>query len=324
MRVFTCPSCGGRLFFENLACACGAAVAYDPDREAFATDAATCANRDVIGCNWKADDAGSGFCRSCDMTTVVPDTFRAGNRDLWAEAEAAKRWVLAQLARWGWFGPGDGGARPEFHLLSEETSAGAAPVTMGHEDGLVTINVAEADPARIVALRQQLGERLRTMTGHFRHEIAHFLFERLAADPGFADRFRDTFGDERQDYGAALAAHYQSGPPADWQVGHVTPYAASHPHEDWAECVAHLLHLTDIADSFVAAGLGAEAVPGADYDPYREADAERLVTLGAELGIALNHVNRAMGLGDIYPFVLTPSIRVKLGFAHAALRGAGG
>ena len=122
------------------------------------------------------------------------------------------------------------------------------------------------------------------------------------------------FGDETADYGAALEKHYRDGPPADWNARHVTPYASSHPHEDWAETFAHLLHLTDITDSYVAAGLQAPGLPGTGYDAYRETDTERLVTIGAGLGIALNHVNRSMGLQDVYPFVLTPVIREKLAF----------
>ncbi|MCB1461162.1 MAG: putative zinc-binding metallopeptidase [Nitratireductor sp.] len=52
------------------------------------------------------------------------------------------------------------------------------------------------------------------------------------------------------------------------------------------------------------------------HDADEERDAESLITVGASLGIALNHINRSMGLQDIYPFVLTPVIREKLSFAH--------
>jgi len=39
-------------------------------------------------------------------------------------------------------------------------------------------------------------------------------------------------------------------------------------------------------------------------------------TSAVELGVAVNHVNRAMGLHDVYPFVLTAAVREKLAFAH--------
>ena len=316
MRLYHCPECGAQLPFDSLSCLCGTAVAYDVDRDQLAPLDAGCANRQEIGCNW-VSDGGAGFCRSCAMTAVIPDTFHGENRDLWAEAERAKRWVLANLARWGWFRSSDDGPRPVFHLLAEETRRGTVPVTMGHADGVVTINVTEADEAERTQRRSALGERLRTMVGHYRHELGHFFFlERFGPQFGFTDRFRTVFGDERADYAAALAAHYENGPPADWNQNHVTPYASSHPHEDWAESFAHLLNLTDLADSFAAAGLTSPDLPAPGYDASAESDAERLVTTGAGLGIALNHVNRSMGLPDIYPFVLTPVIREKLGFVH--------
>lgn len=324
MRLHTCPNCAAALSFESLACACGAAVAYDVDGDRFTPLSIGCANRETIGCNWAAD-AQDNLCPSCATTAVIPDTFHDENRALWAETEQAKRWVLSNLARWGWFVSSDDGPRPVFHLLAEETGIGTVPVTMGHADGVVTINVTEADEAERTQRRAELGERLRTMIGHFRHELGHFFFfERLAPQYGFTERFRMLFGDETADYGAALEKHYQDGPPADWNAHHVTPYASSHPHEDWAETFAHLLHLTDITDSFVAAGLQSPDLPGPDYDAYRETDTERLITIGAGLGIALNHVNRSMGLQDIYPFVLTPVIREKLAFVDRWMSAGGG
>lgn len=322
MKIFACPTCGDRLFFSNLACSCGTEVVFDPEPARFIPFERPCANRDEIGCNWIAETKG-GYCRSCDMTEVIPDAFHGDNVELWAEAEQAKRWVLADLARWGWFTNADPGPRPVFHLLAEKARNGETPVAMGHLDGVVTINVSEADPAALVQQREALGEPLRTMVGHFRHELSHFLFERLEAREGFLDAFRERFGDERADYGAALDVYYRDGPRPDWAVRHVSEYAASHPHEDWAESLAHVMHLTDIIDSFVAAGFNARAPIGPGYDAYAERDAERLITLGAHLGIGLNHVNRAMGLFDLYPFVLARETRDKLGFAHAWIRQAG-
>jgi hypothetical protein len=321
MRIFTCPDSDETLFFQNTACASGTEVAFDPDRAEFVRQFTPCANRAQISCNWIAEEP-SGLCRACAMTEVIPDASTPQNAALWADAELAKRWVLANLARWGWFTAADEGRRPVFKLLSEQTASGETPVTMGHADGVVTINVVEADPAERVRRRVELGEPLRTMIGHFRHELGHFLFQRLSERPGFVEAFRATFGDERADYAAALKRHYAEGAPQGWQDTHISEYSTAHPHEDWAECFAHLLHLADIVDSFVAAGLHARSTPAPDYDPYAETDADRLITFGAELGIALNHVNRSMGLADIYPFVLTPPIRAKLAFVHGQLHAA--
>lgn len=321
MKIFKCPHCGVMLSFENLKCGCGAEVAYDFAAGTMVPAQATCGNRDRIGCNWVAAGGGA-LCASCAMTEVIPDTFHGENLSLWSDAEECKRWVLANLSRWGWFLPEDDGPRPVFHLLSEKTAQGDVNVTMGHADGIVTINVVEADPAERVQRREALGERLRTMTAHFRHELGHyFFFYRLQPLDGFTPEFRGLFGDERAGYGAALEKHYREGPPPDWQEDHLSEYASSHPHEDWAETFAHLLHLTDITDSFVQSDLTAPMVPGPDYDAYRDEDPERLIALSVDLGISLNHINRSMGLPDIYPFVLTASPRGKMAFAHRWMRG---
>ena len=320
MRLHDCPACGARAFFRNTSCgACGADLVYDPETDAFRGGLTPCRNRPAIGCNWS--DAGRGLCDACAMTEVVPDAFQHGNAALWADAETAKRWALAGLRRWRWFGAGDFGPRPVFHLLSERTATGPLPVSMGHAAGVVTINVVEGDPAELVRRREALGEPYRTMLGHFRHEIAHFLFDRLAAArAGFLGGFRALFGDERADYAAALERHHAFGPPEGWARDRVTAYAAAHPHEDWAETAAHALALSDLADSAAAAGLAPPDAPPLSADAYAERDAERLFARAAALGVALNHANRAMGLDDLYPFVLTPIVRDKLAFAQAALR----
>ncbi|MAP96606.1 MAG: hypothetical protein CMK07_16845 [Ponticaulis sp.] len=320
MQTYSCPACQATVFFRNLICTCGAELAYDPEADVFLTGANYCSNRQQIGCNWIAEDA-DGHCRSCRMTEVVPDTFHDANLDLWSEAEFSKRWVLTNLARWGWFRASDTGSRPRFHLLAEKTSRGKNVVMMGHAEGLITINVTEADPVEREKRRDQMDERLRTMIAHFRHEIAHFLFIRLAEDKKFLSAFRDLFGDETQDYGAALDAYYANGAPDGFQQTFVTRYASSHPHEDWAETCAHMLHLTDILDSAASTGLQLDGIPRKSYDAYKEPEGEALMTQSLEFGVALNHVNRSMGLQDIYPFVISPNVRKKLIFAHGYLSG---
>ncbi len=321
MKIFTCPTCNGALYFDNLTCACGTSVTFDPEAEAFRSGCETCANREQIGCNWQADAGAGSLCRACAMTEVVPDSLVHQNIPLWADTEKAKRWALVNLGQWGWLKSADPGPRPRFHLLSEQTSAGRAAVTMGHDDGLITINVTEADPAQRVARREDLSERYRTLIGHFRHELGHYVFLRLSQDQTFQNAFRAKFGDERADYGAALARHYEQGPPQGWQQNHVTAYASSHPHEDWAESFAHIVHLTDMLDSFVAAGFASPALDRLSTPPFQLRDAQALLSAGVEIGLGLNHTNRSMGLFDVYPFVLSETARDKLAFVHGAIRG---
>lgn len=315
MYVFSNPVGAGSLWFGNLTTADGTPVAYDPQARAFLPMPPFCANRERIGCNWIAPEAGA-FCRACAMTTLAPDPTIDNVIGLWAQTEAAKRWVLDNLGRWQWFRPEDPGTRPSFHMLGEYDG----PAPMGHVDGVVTISVAEADPVIRTQRRQALGEPYRTMIGHMRHEIAHMLWWRLSLREDFLEGFREVFGDERSDYGEALKHHYHNGPPADWERRFLSTYASAHPHEDWAETAAHLLHLTDIADSFVAAGLATPDLPSVNCDPYAETDSALLIHVGASIAVGVNHVNRAMGLGDLYPFMLAEATHKKLAFVHDWLR----
>lgn len=133
MRIFVCPACGERVFFENLTCACGADLAYDPDDRSMVATATFCANRGRIGCNWVAEQGG--LCRSCAMTRTHPDISVEDNATLWRKAEAAKRWVLENLAGFGWFTPADHGMRPVFEMMSERVRAGTVQTIMAMMTG---------------------------------------------------------------------------------------------------------------------------------------------------------------------------------------------
>ncbi|MGY3437061.1 MULTISPECIES: zinc-binding metallopeptidase family protein [unclassified Marinovum] len=318
MHLFANPAASGVLFFDNLTTTGGVAVAYDPATRAFRTDGDFCANRDVIGCNWVAPAPGA-LCLSCAMTAMAPDPSMPDAITNWSRTEAAKRWVIDNLRRWQWFVPRDPGPAPIFNMLAE----GVQPVVMGHGDGVVTISIEESDPVVEIERRERLDERYRTMIGHMRHEIAHYLWWRLSIVPGFLDAFRDLFGDERADYGEALEKHYKNGPPSDWQGRFLTAYASAHPHEDWAETSAHLLHLVDITDSFLATGFTLPNLPGPSWDPYAESDFAVLVRIASTVAVGANHVNRSMGLQDVYPFVLSQTTRQKLEFVHKWLRESG-
>lgn len=315
MLMFSNPVGSGRLWFNDLTTAKGTPVAYDPQARAFLPMPPFCINRERIGCNWIAPEEGA-FCRACAMTALAPDPEIPNAIENWAETEAAKRWVLDNLGRWHWFRPEDPGARPIFHMLAD----GHVPAAMGHGDGVVTIGVSEADPVVRVTRREALDEPYRTMIGHLRHEIAHMLWWRLSLRGDFLTGFREIFGDERVDYTTALEKHYRDGPSADWEIFHLTSYASSHPHEDWAETAAHLIHLTDISDSFVATGLTTPEMPSHGWEPYSEEDTGILTHVAATLAKRVNYVNRSMGLSEIYPFVLSDTAERKLAFVHDWLR----
>ena len=307
MKIFQCPDCSSPIFFENMSCSCSSELFYNPETVGFSTDGSACENRELLSCNWMAQP-GAALCESCALTKVHPEPDVDQNLALWASTEASKRWVLANLKQLGWFTALDTGTRPTFELLSEVTSAGSDNPIMGHLAGKIIINVAEADPATVVERREEMQEPFRTMVGHFRHEISHFLFSRLSETDAFLTQFRSLFGDERADYGAALKAYYETGAGDQWAETYVSEYASAHPHEDWAETAAHVLHLLDLRDSAKAVGF---SLRGANF--YAD-DVQTALDDGLQLGVALNHMNRSMGLDDAYPFVISPVVREKLTF----------
>jgi hypothetical protein len=185
-------------------------------------------------------------------------------------------------------------------------------VTTGHADGLITLDLAEADPAHREELREQLDEPYRTLIGHMRHEVGHYYWTVL--DPQGDDllRARALLGDESADYGEALQRHYEEGgAPAGWPESFVSAYATMHPMEDWAETWAHLLHLRDAVQTAVAYGL---SVLRPVWSAPAEVPLETQAMIDAFLPIAyaVNELNRSLGQDDLYPFVLAPRVRQKL------------
>ena len=256
MKLFSCPHCGQRLYFENAQClSCGSPVLYDPDVAGFVLsgtdDVFSCANVDQCDCNWRVPE-GQRFCRACVLNKIIPDLAIVGNRERWTRVEAAKKRAIYSLLAFGLpvgpkSDPGDEiGLAFDFLADPGGIAPGGEHILTGHDNGLITLNVAEADSAEREKMRVQMGEHYRTLLGHFRHELGHYYWDRLVRDDAhWLGRFRATFGDERADYAEALSRHYADGPPPDWQARHISAYAASHPWEDWAETFAHHLHITD-------------------------------------------------------------------------------
>ena len=308
MRAFSCPRCAQLVFFENSTCLrCGAALAFDPiAREiVLAKSGRPCAGALSIGCTWIVHDDGP-WCRSCRLTRTVPNPDDAEAVAELAAVEAAKRRLVFQLDELHLpIGPDLG-----FDLLSSRFG----PVTTGHVDGLITIDLAESDDAHRETLRHQLGEPYRTVLGHLRHEIGHYYWPLLVdrtveGEAQRLERFRELFGDERADYAQALERHYEAGPPADWATSYVSAYATMHPWEDWAETFAHHLHILDTLQT--ATEFGLLSTDGLEADGF-----EAIVAEWLPLSSALNEVNRSMGRDDLYPFVLPPAVVQKLTFVH--------
>ena len=206
-------------------------------------------NRDLIGCNWLSEPSSSSdLCQSCSHTIKIPNISSAENKKRWSRLELAKRRLFYDLIKSGLIldnqvTKAEGTLR--FELLSDEITKNneTKKVMTGHDNGLITINIAEADDAVREKNRAAMGEPYRTLTGHFRHEIGHFYWDRLVDRPNVIDRFRCVFGDERADYLEALQIYYDNGPKPDWQSSYVSAYSTCHPWEDFAETWAHYFHM---------------------------------------------------------------------------------
>ena len=351
MKLFKCQSCQQILYFENDVCVkCGHRLGYVPEaatlsalepngdlwRALASPDVLYrfCANAQQATCNWLVDSTSpEAFCLSCRHNRTIPDLTVADNLANWQKIEIAKHRMFYSLLRFKLPAPTKAES-PEaglaFDFLAELPDPNAPKVMTGHDNGLITLALAEADDACREQNRVAMHEPYRTLIGHFRHEIGHYYWDRLVRDGGQLDACRAIFGDDSQDYGQALQNHYANGAPSNWQDSFVSQYATSHPWEDFAETWAHYLHIVDTLEIARAFGLstqpllakGEELDASVDFDPYRATEIGQLIDSWLPLSLALNSLNRAMGQPDLYPFVLSPPAIEKLGFIHKLVHGA--
>jgi hypothetical protein len=192
-------------------------------------------------------------------------------------------------------------------------------VLTGHENGVITIDLAEGDDVHREQLRVEMDEPYRTLLGHFRHEIGHYYFYRLIAPSSeYLERFNELFGDPDADYQQALDRHYSDGAPDGWEETYVSSYATMHPAEDWAETFAHYLHIRDTLDTSAWCGL-APATATFDRPVLGPSAFATIIDMWLPLSWSLNMVNRSMGRDDLYPFVLPVAVLEKMKFIHTVV-----
>jgi hypothetical protein len=352
MKTFNC-TCGELIFFENASCvACGRELGFLPDVLSLSSLESAgngefkaagakrgtewyrkCQNYEKQSvCNWMIPlgrESGRNdepFCASCRLNQTIPDLNHQQNHALWHRMEIAKRQLVYTLLHFKLpiankrDDPQQGLA---FAFLEDRLmpDGSVCKVLTGHENGLITLNIAEADDSVRETIRTAMREPLRTLVGHFRHEIGHYYWDRLVRDTQFIERYRELFGNEEKNYTQALKQYYAAGAPANWQENFISAYATAHPWEDWAESWCHLIQIQDtleVASDFGLVGKSVRLDPG-DAGRKTWLSSEQLTFQGmigawAELSIALNSMNRCMGLADPYPFVLSPAVVKKLGF----------
>ncbi|AZD14850.1 putative zinc-binding peptidase [Pseudomonas chlororaphis] len=355
-KVWRCR-CGQSLFFRNSQClACSAALGYQPEQSRLSSlqpgpEADTwrldvdpqaglfrrCANLDTpAACNWLLPAHGAAtLCVACRLNRTIPDLRVPENPERWRMVEIAKRRLVAQLVSLGLpliAKAEDEEAGLAFDFVGIDLQ-GRAPMT-GHANGLITLDIKEADDAYREQVRVQMREPYRTLLGHFRHEVGHYYWDRLIAGSHWLEPCRALFGDERASYAEALDRHYQQGAPNDWSQTYVSAYATMHPWEDWAETWAHYLHMMDAVDTALGFGMSAREMDfdyqpfplDTLYDPQHPGGPAFLSFVNAwiELAGMLNELSRSMGQPDFYPFILPPAVIAKLHFIHLVIQQAGG
>ncbi|MDF7813149.1 putative zinc-binding peptidase [Hymenobacter sp. YC55] len=358
MQLFKCTHCGQLLYFENDKCEkCQYPLGFEsqqlrllplvpePDGSTFRLYGATeptaptytyCHNHTEQACNWLVP-AGNAtpFCTACALNHTIPNLEQPEHRARWQRLEVAKHRLVYSLLRMG-LPVVSKAVDPErglwFDFLADPNKEGGERVMTGHDEGLITINIAEADDIEREMARKAMAEMYRTLLGHFRHEVGHYYWDRLIDNTLHLTEFRALFGDEQEDYGEALKRHYAQGPPTDWAQHFISSYASSHPWEDWAETWAHYLHIVDTLQTAHAFGLSVNPVVAETHqhlqatieeEPYEQDDFQRIMDQWLPLTFAMNSLNRSMGQPDSYPFIIRPAVVEKMSFIHRVCQEAG-
>ena len=381
MRSYTCV-CGGDLYFQSTTCVrCGRTVGMcpvcltvapavgkersrrcgNPDCNAEITpcrhrlDYHWCnrwvdrneTNATPIGPGGVTNPAAAALCIDCRLTTHLPDLSQLMFRDQVKRTEFAKQRTLYPLRIIGLPIGGPGDPLPlTFQLLHD----GKTPVTTGHDNGVITINLREADPVQREAARVRFGEPQRTLVGHFRHELGHYYWDLLVQnDPQTLASFRGQFGDERQpDYAFAMNAYYAAPPRSGWNRNFVSAYATMHPWEDFAETFNAYLDMRAVLATAAHFGIRQRDRPadspggndenrsGGNDENRSSGNAENRFSGNANdslsgnaagrsddqfdammfsymsVGLVANELNRDLGLTDLVPEVFTKPVRAKL------------
>lgn len=326
MQTFRCL-CGNRLFFDSTHCVqCGHSVGMCPgcwsvvapiDDQPSGNRCPTpncgmmlapCNNYAAQQvCNQYVDAASAAenaLCESCAMTVLIPDLAVDGNRRRWRDLESAKRRVLYTMRQLGFpLHPGDTDIRLTFSFEADVTQT----VHTGHSAGHITISLREADPVEREKARVQFDEPQRTLVGHFRHELGHYVWDRLICGRD-DDRFRLLFGDERSpSYADALQSYHSQGPMANWQGNFISAYATMHPWEDFAETFAAYLDMVAVVHT---------AQRFQWVDPSITSFDQRLHEY-QRIGVIANEWNRDRGLLDLVPEIFSPTVTEKLRYVDS-------
>ena len=199
-----------------------------------------------------------------------------------------------------------------FDLLSSARTA----VTTGHDDGVITLDLAESDDVHREQLRTSMDEPYRTLLGHFRHEIGHYYFTVLAATGERASAVREAVRRPRPGLpGRAGPALLATAPrrAGRRRSSRPTPRCTrprTGPRPSPTTCTSATRSTPPrLSDS------RRPARPSTGRWPARPGF-DHIIDLWLPLAWALNMINRSMGHPDLYPFVLAPAVLEKMRLIH--------
>lgn len=345
MKIFQCGNCNSSVYFENYTCDnCGHLTGYrasdrmmltfDPNISTLISDREHveykyCKNYEYKVCNWVIEKENpEDYCSACQLNRTIPNlsNLASDNFENWQNLEVAKHRLIYQLQKFNL--PLPSKLRDETGLCFDFVAKQSNPKLMtGHANGVITILIREGNSVLREQARKAMTEPYRTLVGHLRHEVGHYFWERLVRDkPDTLAEYRAIFGDESQNYSEALQNYYKTGAPKDWQKSYISAYATAHSWEDWAETWAHYLHIMDMVETayFFRLNVNPKFKTKAlrtkvSFDPYTKLNFDVIVQKCVPLSLAVNSINRAMGIPDVYPFVISPAIIKKLKFIHNLL-----
>ncbi|MBC7451080.1 MAG: putative zinc-binding peptidase, partial [Cytophagales bacterium] len=275
MKMYTCSNCHNSLYFENNIClSCNNAVGFDSQQLLMLTIKKNknnidysdlksrntykyCENTLQGNCNWLIPaNSPETFCVACALNRTIPPLTSPENKDRWDKIEFAKHRLIYSLLRLKL--PVKKKIDNSLEGLAFDFMTDISPdekVMTGHDLGLITLNIDEADEAERAKHKFDLGEKYRTLLGHFRHEIGHYYWDVLIQNSNYIERYRQLFGDETFDYDQALINYYENPPMPNWENNFISIYATAHSWEDWAETWAHYMHMMDTLETAYSFGI---------------------------------------------------------------------
>jgi hypothetical protein len=343
MKLYSCSNCNNSLYFDNNVCLnCNHPVGFDSLQMSMLTlqkkptgpvhlniktnyTYKYCVNAQQGNCNWLIP-ASSNFtyCLACDLNRTIPSLTNPEFKECWDKIERAKHRLVYALLRLNL--PIRKKINNSIDGIAFDFMADVSPekkVMTGHDMGVITLNIDEADEKERTKHKLDLGEKYRTLLGHFRHEIGHYYWDQLIKNSPVLTEFRRLFGDETVDYDQALEKYYHSTSDNTWPDQFISIYASSHPWEDWAESWAHYMHIMDTLETAYAFGVGLDVVKlnqtnaaSINADPYTVSNFKKLFDMWVPLTFVVNNLNRSMGHNDFYPFVISEKVVEKLSFIH--------